>query len=65
MQIMINLPQNFDMTCNITQCVLVPNLKSFRSMETELWAKEGGEVSVTWENGLVGILLPTNMAVAI
>ena len=37
---------NFDMTYKTTQCVSVPNLKLFRSIKTELWAKEVGEVFI-------------------
>ena len=47
--------------------VTVPNLKLFGKIKTELWAKEFGEFSLmlSGENGLVGILLPTNMAATI
>ena len=47
-----------------TKCVSVPNLKSFEPTTTELRAEEVGEflMYVIWENGLVGIHLPTNMA---
>ena len=46
------------------QRVFVLNLKLFGPMETELQAKEVGHY-VMQGNGLVGILLPTNMAAAI
>ena len=49
----------------VCKAVSVPNLKLFEQMEIELWAKEIVEFSVIWENGLVGILLVTNMAAAI
>ena len=47
--------------------VSVPNLKSFGPTKTELRAKEVKELYyyVIWENGLGGVLLPTNMAAAI
>ena len=47
------------------QRVSVPNLKLFKSMKTELSAKEVGEFSIMlMENGLVGILLPTLIVAA-
>ena len=61
------------MTFKTVQHVSLQNLKSFGPIETELRAKEVGEVSVIWENGkfvLYGKLgwcafLPSNMAAAI
>ena len=51
------------------QLVPVLRLNLFGPRKTELWAKEieGFSIiaSVMWENRLVGILLPTNMAAAI
>ena len=38
---------NFDMACKTIQRVSVSNLKLFRPMNTELWAKEFGEFSIT------------------
>ena len=43
MQIMINLPQNFDRAYKSIQRLSVSNLKGFGPMKTELWAKEVGE----------------------
>ena len=45
-------------------CVSVPNLKVFGQMKAEVWVKEVFYY-VIWENGLVGILLPTIMAATI
>ena len=58
---------NFDMVYNTIQLVYVPNLKSFGLMKTDLSAKESWRsfYYVIWENGLVGIPLPTNMAAAV
>ena len=54
------------MTYQTIQRVSVQNLTLFEPMRTDLWATEVGEFSiVTWENGLAGILLLTNMAAAI
>ena len=38
---------NFDVACKTIQCVAVPNLNLIGPMNTELWAKEVGEFSVT------------------
>ena len=48
------------MACKTIQHVFIPNLKLFRLIKTELRAKEVGEFSVLWQNGLMGILLSTN-----
>ena len=56
-------PQNFDMACKTIQPVSVSNLNLFGLIKTELWVKE--VCYVIWENGLVGILLPTIMAATI
>ena len=53
---------NSAMTYKTIYHVSVPNLKLFAPMKSESWVKE---VYVTWENGLVGIILPINMAAAI
>ena len=55
-------PPNFDLVCKTIQHVSVLNLKLFGPMNTELWASEH---RVTWENGLLGIILPTIMAATI
>ena len=57
----------FDMVYKTIQRVSVPNMRLFGPIKTELQAKEVGGFScyVIWENGLVGILLPTIMAAAI
>ena len=54
---------NFDMAYKTIKRVSVPNLKTFGPTKIELRAKEVGDV--IWENGLVGVLLPTNIAAAI
>ena len=57
---------NFDITYKTIQRVSVPNFNLFGPTKPELRAKEVREISaVIWENGLVGTLLPTNMAAAI
>ena len=54
---------NLDMANKTTKRVSLPNLKSFEPTTTELRAKEVGDFPyVIWENGLLGIHLPTNMA---
>ena len=40
MQIMVNLPKFLFMTFTTIQSVSVPNLKPFRQMKAELWAKK-------------------------
>ena len=67
MQIMTIFSPNFDITYKTIQRVSVPNLNVFGSMKTELRAKEFRKnfYYVIWENGLVGTLLPTNMATTI
>ena len=53
------------MTYQTIQHVSVPNLHLFGPMKTELQAKEVGEISIIWENGLVGTLLPAKVAALI
>ena len=58
---------NFVMTCNIIY-VSIPNLKSFGPLKAELVSgPRSWKISfyVMWENGLVGMFMPTNMAAAI
>ena len=57
---------NFDTSCETIQCVSVANLKGFGPMKNESQAKEVGEFSIMlYEDRLVGIFLPTNVAAAI
>ena len=47
--------------------IFVPNSKSFGPVKSGLWAKQVGELCIMliWENRLVGIILPANMAASI
>ena len=58
---------NFVMAYKTKQGVFVPNLKLFGQTKTELQTKKVAKIFyyVIWENGLVGIPLPTNMATVI